>query len=201
MKHKTWLTPSFMGEGLCELFFSFPRILLFSLLTLALSLPVVTLGGAHLALFAVLRRTADGEKVPVRDYFAAFRKSILPGFGYGLMLVFILLAASLPAKGALGFCLVTGCFLLYAFLLFYPAVFNAGYRGFDAFLRSASYAMRFAWESLFLVGLAVLFLFAAYYLSEILLFLFFPLTYYISACIVIGNNRDDAGINFQEEKE
>ena len=190
MKFRRWLMPSYIADGFSELVFNLHRILFFALMTLLLSLPVITLGGAHLALFSVLRRLADGEKVPLRDYFRAFGKSVARGIPYGLGIGMILVAMSLPAKGVLGFCLVGGSFLMYGLLLFYPAVFNAGSRGINAFAGAVRYAIAYAWESLFLVGIAVLFVFAAMFLSEILLVLFFPLTFFITARIVIANNGE-----------
>lgn len=192
MKNKRYLSPKFIGEGFSVFLFRLHKILLYALYTLLLSIPIVTAGGAHLALFAQIRKLADDENTDSHAYFAAFRSYGVAGIPYGVGLLLLVVGLSVPVvSGTLGFLLTAGCFLLYVLLLFYPAVRTAGYRGKDAVVRSVGYAASHAGETMLLVGLAVIFLFAALYLSEILLLLFYPLTFFVTARIVIANNEEE----------
>lgn len=83
MKHKLWLSPKFIGEGIAAFFFQLHRILLYSFYALLCSLPVLTAGGAYLALFGQIRRIAEEEKTSSRDYFAAFRRYAAAAFPTG----------------------------------------------------------------------------------------------------------------------
>ena len=98
MKHKLWLSPKFIGEGIAAFFFQLHRILLYSFYALLCSLPVLTAGGAYLALFGQIRRIAEEEKTSSRDYFAAFRRYAAGGIPYGLALAVLILGLSVPAK-------------------------------------------------------------------------------------------------------
>ena len=162
MKHKLWLSPKFIGEGIAAFFFQLHRILLYSFYALLCSLPVLTAGGAYLALFGQIRRIAEEEKTSSRDYFVAFRRYAAGGIPYGLALAVLILGLSVPAPGGIwGFFQVIGCFLLFTALIFYPPVYVAGYRGGGAFARAVGYAASHAGETMVILGLAVILLFAA----------------------------------------
>ncbi|MBS6463332.1 MAG: hypothetical protein KH436_00125 [Firmicutes bacterium] len=197
MKHKLWLSPKFIGEGIAAFFFQLHRILLYSFYALLCSLPVLTAGGAYLALFGQIRRIAEEEKTSSRDYFAAFRRYAAGGIPYGLALAVLILGLSVPAPGGIwGFFQVIGCFLLFTALIFYPPVYVAGYRGGGAFARAVGYAASHAGETMVILGLAVILLFAALLLSEVLLVLFYPLVFFVTARAVVANNKEE----FMEEE-
>ena len=109
----------------------------------------------------------------------------------------LFLGLSVPAPGGIwGFFQVIGCFLLFTALIFYPPVYVAGYRGGGAFARAVGYAASHAGETMVILGLAVILLFAALLLSDVLLVLFYPLVFFVTARAVVANNKEE----FMEEE-
>ena len=188
---RLYLHPAYLGEGFIHFFINLHRILLFTLLFILTSLPLVTFGASAAAFNGVLRVLAQDAQVKYAEYFRFWKKYFLRGIPYSFVFAAIVFLLSMAVSNTFVYYFSQFCaVMVFCLTVYYPITCNSEKNVARIFAYSAMYAFAHLLQMLMMLSVALIFLLIAAYTSEFLLVLFFPVFYFMLNRIVLANNQE-----------